>query len=354
MTDPQNKDTPTNANLSAATTDDTARLNPEAPPSSSNLPPNGVFVTRDDIPDMARLPTPNSAERDPYSMDNQSPYISESEVTHQSLRSRLQEAASEQLRNESDRVYANDTDVSMEDEQEPSLNNTSLLREAQWQREREEVIRQAKEANESRIIVIKSDSEREEDEERDEERDQELQQTRNDDVDIWQEEASRSADLDEQPRKQKAKETSLTSLERSEHSFSYDQTGSKQRPSKVSRSWRRISASDVSYSRGATDRHSEDKTSFREISTTDPEHILHKENNAVISSLFRSITGKSQSPIKEQSEKVEEMKEDEASDDEASTLNKTDELEEDDTQSLASSNDKGKSRQQNLYLIDPN
>jgi hypothetical protein len=334
-TEPQNKDTPTNTNLSAVIAKDTAKLNQQAPPSSSNLSPNGAFITIDDIPDVARLPTPNSAERDPYDVDNQSSYISESEATQQSLRSRLQEAASEQLRNEIDRAYVNEADVSTEDEQEHSLNNTSLLRETQWHREREEVIRQAKEANESRIIVIQSDNEEEEDEEQEEE----PQQTQNYDVDIWQEEASRSTVLDEQQRNQNARETVRTSLERSEQSLSSDKTESKPRSNKVSRSWRCISASDTSYSRGATDQYLVDK-----ISATDPDHVHQNENNSVIASLFRSITGKSQSPIKEQSEKeIEEMQQAEVS-----TLSKADEFEEgdedNDTQSLASCNDIGKFR----------
>lgn len=352
MTEPQGKDTPTNRNLSTVTVESTTKRNLQILPpdlSPSNLPLNEASATRDHTPDVVRLPTPDSAEKDPYTARDQSPHIGESQATYQNLRSRLQEAASEQLRNESERAYANETDVSMEGEPEPSVNNSSLLREAQWQREREEVIRQAKEANQSRIIVIDSDSEDEEDGEQDEE----PQQRWNNDIDIWQEEASRSTDLDEHPSKQKVRGNFRSSLEQSEHSLSYDQAEPMPRPSKVSRSWQRISASDASFNRGGNGEHSVDETSFRETSIIESQRVRQKDNNAAISSLFKSITGKSQSPIKERREKEDEVKEDETLEDEVSTLSKSNEIEEeeDDMRSLASFDVTGMFRHRNLPTL---
>ena len=237
--------------------------------------------------DATRLPTPSSSERDPSPDILPSPSKDEDSTSQHSLRSKLQRAAEEQLLSESNESHVqspvreeNANQSGMASEHSP---NDTLYRERIWQREREEVIRQALAANCSRIITIHSDSEDGSDVENESVENMIPQSSG---IDIWQEEASRSADLEDR-QNEKEDVRSLTRIS----------PGSNPRPSKVARSWRNISATGTSL-----EEQSYSSVSFLQneskASAVELEHPRQEESSTVIRDLFKSITGTTHSSVK--------------------------------------------------------
>ena len=285
------KATPIKAQISAqAASDRSAKSIAESSVKSKaaefSLLQNASSATSNRTVDATRLPTPSSSERGSSPEVLLPPGKGEDVVGEYGLRAKLQRAAEEQLHSESNISYAQ-SPVRETNANQPGLDaqsspNNTLHREMIWQREREEVIRQAQAANSSRIITIPSDSE---DESEDANDDLSGVKPQSDGIDIWQEEASRSADLEgSQNGKEMDQSPSRISIE------------SNPRPGKVARSWRNISATGTSLGQQSPSISLHKNTS--KASVVEPAHPRREGSTAVIRDLFKAITGTTHSPIK--------------------------------------------------------
>lgn len=305
---------------------------------------------RDKAPDVARLPTPSSSENDFDTVNLPSPTAEDDDTASvHSLRTRLQRAAEEQLRSESNASYAAGSAAVTKEADQPENSaqqspNDTLSYEMQWQREREEVIRQAEAANSSRVITINSDSE---DVSEDSGEEPEPLIPQSDGVDIWQEEASRSADLGNEKSREKSKERSFTGF----------QLDLNPRPSKVARTWRTSSVPDASHEREGRTELASSTQDVSKAFTIEPEHVQQDESAAAIRNMFKSITGTTYSPVKGRNNvKKEQMYDHEGDEDGAhTTANVESELDEvkepEDSLSHSSEEDTGMFWQHNLPTI---
>ncbi|KAF2840096.1 hypothetical protein M501DRAFT_1056455 [Patellaria atrata CBS 101060] len=235
------------------------------------IPDDDVFSAPSSVPSKSlgvpRLLTPE--DKDDYTLAVPPPPCTRDEIHYPSLSARVEQGQLiSPTRSEDEMSWHADTPPSTEDESfelgnplanversnaqvsQASAVKSSMQqsvwhdREAQWQREREEVIRQAQEANSSRLIVIGDSSAVQPDSDDDEE--EERKGAEQDNEDVWIEEASRLSDSLSQAKvpqdhlpKEPEPTPDLSQL------FAGD---NKPRRSKIPRTWRRRSSGNFNYS----------------------------------------------------------------------------------------------------------
>ena len=186
---------------------------------TTNLDSSGLSRPKEDSGDSLAFSTAGQNVFYPVISNQQLPSPDRSEVDADEDQMSLDADASTQVE---ESVGENPDMPSYEDIDEIShiSHNRTMEREAEWQREREEVVKQIEMANSSRIIVIDGDTELQ-----DEQPFQAGEMEGNEDSDIWQAEA-RSSDAD------------LNSSDHRPHSNTQNQV-SKPRRSQIPSSWRR-------------------------------------------------------------------------------------------------------------------